>query len=93
MSEYAIPWLINIYVLGCVISLFWALNNYLNSGEDNVIKVLKHITWGRLLYSIVFLGGLILFYIFAAIIYLVVVIEAWFDGKNPFAFLKKQVFK
>ena len=93
MSEFMPTLLIEIYAVGSLISFFWTTNNYFNVGEDNVIKTLKYITWGRLLYSIVFPAGFILFYVFAVIIYLVIVVADWFDGKHPFAFLKKQVFK
>jgi len=97
MSEMIRQLLITSYILGSTVCFFWTTDNYFSiyrkDGEENVIKILKYITWGRLLYSIVFPAGFILFYVFAVIIYLVIVVADWFDGKHPFAFLKKQVFK
>ena len=93
MGEYLIEILIEVYAINCIVCLCWAINNYCTIKEDSSIKTLKYITWGRLLYSIMFLPGLILFYIFAGIIFIVGALVEFFDGKHPFAFLKKQVFK
>jgi len=85
--------LIQAYIIGTVVGWCWAISNYFKVGEDNSIKTLKYITWGRLLYSIIFPGGLILFYLCAILVFLVGLLVELFDGKHPFAFFKKQVFK
>jgi len=90
--------LILTYIIGCCLSCVWAFDDWISNanasenGEENIFKILKHITWGRLVFSILFLPGVIVFYMFAFIIWSIVNVLDWFDSKRPLKFLKEPVF-
>jgi len=90
-------YLVAAYIFGNITSFGWAISDWIKNSqynnEENIFKILKYITWGRLIFSVIFLPGVIAFYIGSFIIWTVVKICDLFESRNPFDFLKNPVFK